>query len=837
MYQYLYILLFFSFCLSPLFAQDTTRVFGTIRDAKTGEALPFSKIYNPYNSSVATSSDFDGTYRLKTATALDSLRFSSIGYEEKTYSIERGKKQQLDILLQARSERLDMVVVVPEKRRRRRREPRDSAAYRLWREVVKNKDIHEKPQAQLLSYRDYTKAEFDWMYVSFIRSSGFMRKHLPFVAPNVRGGEDGSAAYLPSLLKETITDVYMRKEPKEQERKIVRADRFSGVENESVSDFLGGQLEEVNPYKNSIFVLGKSFASPFARAATISYKFYLRDSVLKNGNMSYKLDFVPHSTFDLAFIGSAWIDGESYAIQSIKFELPGSVNLNYISRYVIEQHYIPIRDSSGQQHWLKDNEKIYALFSRKKGLEKAHAFALALRKESQRSQIVWNGHIDDSIFSKKPVSFDDAALERDEDYWTANRSEPLTQEQDDIYPMVDSVKQSRLFKLVYGIGYTLGSAHAPVGKFEIGRVLQLVSWNEVEGIRFKLAARTSRKFSRNLNLNAYIAYGTEDKLVKGGGGFSWFIPNPDRQWRQIWGSWTYDYVQPGQLNRALNYDNIIVSAFRSQPLSNLLKKQNRSLSYGHEWTKGLSNSITFSQEIYYALPNSGFEFSNGQVSIDRFSTAEVKLNTHWGPGEFFFRNANNRTTLGGKLPIFDLDYTFQTLQNILGQNYQNHRIDFRVRQRLNWYMGYTRYTLRASQTIGPVPYPVMTVHLGNQSYIHNRHAFNLMNEFEFVSDRFVSLLMDHHFDGFFLNKIPLIRRLKLREIAILRGLYGSLDPSNAALMDLPAGIGEAGLYIETGFGIENIFNIFRVDILWRLTQRDQATTQPWGIRVSFSPKF
>jgi hypothetical protein len=295
---------------------------------------------------------------------------------------------------------------------------------------------------------------------------------------------------------------------------------------------------------------------------------------------------------------------------------------------------------------------------------------------------------------------------------------------------------------------------------------------------------------------------------------------------------------PGNINQMLTYDNILTSLTRRVPLTKLLKMQTAELAFSRGWGRGLDNTFAVRHQTFYAGPNSGFDFSNGQQQIDKFSVSEFQIGTHWGPGEMFFSNgANARVTLGSKLPVFYLDYTFRYMDNFLNQNLTNHKLDLRIRHRWNWQLGYTRYTLRASKIWGLTPYPLMTVHLGNGSWLYNRFAFNMMNESEFITDASVSLNFNHHFDGYFLNKIPLIRKLKFREIFIFNALSGTLDPKNLAIMQLPNQATAPKFYAEIGFGIENILQLFRVDFMWRLTQLDLPTSRPFGIKFTFAPKF
>jgi hypothetical protein len=166
-------------------------------------------------------------------------------------------------------------------------------------------------------------------------------------------------------------------------------------------------------------------------------------------------------------------------------------------------------------------------------------------------------------------------------------------------------------------------------------------------------------------------------------------------------------------------------------------------------------------------------------------------------------------------------------------------------------LGYTDVTLEGGYIFGQVPYPLLDIHRANQTYGYQLNSYNLMNFLEFVSDKYAAANFDVHFNGFFLNKIPLVRKLKLREVGSFKVLYGSLrsnnnPDNNPDLFVFPTDplTGEPttfslnnGPYIEASVGLANIFKIMRLDFVKRLTYLDHPDVQDWGIRVRFRFDF
>ena len=180
-----------------------------------------------------------------------------------------------------------------------------------------------------------------------------------------------------------------------------------------------------------------------------------------------------------------------------------------------------------------------------------------------------------------------------------------------------------------------------------------------------------------------------------------------------------------------------------------------------------------------------------------------------------------------------------------GNDYDYLKLRFGISRRFYFsIVGYTDIAAEAGILKGKVPYPLLFIHNANQTYIYQKNSYNMMNFLEFVSDRYVSLNIDHSFNGFIFNKIPLIKKLKLREVASLKMLYGGLshenDPKfNTDLFRFPSDLSglpttfslESEPYIEGSIGISNIFRLFRVDLIRRFTYLDNPHVSPLGVRV------
>ena len=376
---------------------------------------------------------------------------------------------------------------------------------------------------------------------------------------------------------------------------------------------------------------------------------------------------------------------------------------------------------------------------------------------------------------------------------------------------------------------------------ELGPYFKLYSWNPVEGSRFRFGGRTSNDFSTRLQLDGYMAYGTRDDRFKFGGGFMYKLDDNPRQFIDV--HYKHDFEQLGLSQNSFSQDNILSSFLRRQPLDKLTDVEEYNFSYSREWITGFESRIYFKRRSM--SPKGTLEYRRfdpdpeiGFYEDEYLNTSEISFYTRFAYKERFVKGEFTRISLGSDYPIlefqlgvgisglFDGDYDYQKYELAISDNFS-----------VGVY-GKTEYRLTAGQYFGTLPYPLLEIHNGNESYFYDQTAFNLMNFFEFISDRYATMMVTHHFEGYFLNKIPLFRKLKWREVVSYRAVAGSLKDANRAEMVLPSDFYELNQpYMEVAAGVENIFKIFRVDALWRLNYLDHPDIAKFGIRAAFEIQF
>jgi hypothetical protein len=818
------------------FAQQVNKtvVQGVVVDSKTAAVLPFADVYfKSINAGVYT--DMNGAFRLETTEKVDSIEVVYLGYTKRTLALKYGQIQVLDISMTESDVFLGTATVVAQ----RRKSTKDTAAIALWRNISRARSNNSVAKCASYTYREYVQTGFDWYNPNKnIIGLKFLLKPLSVVDDYLQQSSSG-IPFLPLMIKETISEIKYQKKPI-QKKVAVLADQMSGMDNASLRDFIGNELDEMDFNEDIILITGKSFVSPLSAVANLSYNYFVTDSCLIEGQRYYELTFVGKRPQDFTFMGTALVHKATYGIRQLNFEISPHIALNFIKELEGEQQY----QYKEPGVWVKLKEQMtakvaFAFFEFGSRKNRARKNQIRIRKKMWRYDIdlkpVFAAHdlqVEDRSFAENTA--DKSAID-----WDSIRPFPLDSMGRGIYEMIDSIRSTRFYKDMDALLYAITTAYIRVGKIEFGRHSEIISYNDIEGYRFKLGMRTTQKFSKELQFSCYAAYGLRDRAWKYGSKIKLLVPSTNRKWNLLTFSWLSDYRMLSSDNRAIPHDNIMNAFTRSLPMSRLMKIEEGQVSWQKDWFMGFYTKLAYQWRRFHSVEE-GFVFSqnNGDIPLRHLTTSAFTFKVHWGHQERFLvdNSGFKRASMRSKYPIIDCTYT-AGIKNLLQGDHNYHQIDFSLRHRLNWWLGYTKYQLMASKTFGEVPYPAMSIHLGNETLMGNNFAYGLMNEFEFVSDRYASIWISHHLDGLLLNNLPLISKLKLRSLVIFRALYGTVRSQNLALYDFPAGLSAPNFYAEIGFGIENIFKVLRVDFLWRLTQLDQPGVRSFGINISFAPQF
>ncbi len=830
---------------------QTTQVKGRISDQKTNEPIPFVNV-SVVGTTQGVQADVNGNYTLTISNmGAGKVQFSSVGYRTFAKAFKANSTQIFNIKLQSTTQNLSEVVVKGKKEKYRNK---DNPAVTLIRKVIEHKDENRKESLDFYQYEKYEKLQLDLSNIDEAYKNKKIFKNFQFIFDNLDTAKRTGKVSLPLYLKETLADVYYRKNPKE-EKSYIKGEKKVGLEqfldNDGMGAYLNRMYEEVNIYDNNISLLSQQFISPISPLSPTFYRFVILDTLQFQQIKCIKLGFSPRNQADFAFVGNMLVAlDSSYAVRQISMGVPKNINLNFVADMSIEQEFQPTE----QQFLMLAKDEISIEFNLFK-TENSRG-VIGKRAVSYRNYRL-NVPISQRYF--KPIQKNvlvENALSQGDDFWEKARHSQLSRVESNIYAMADSIQQVPAFKRFMTIAGLFMFGYHDFGKFEVGPVNTFYSFNPVEGFRLRLGGRTMAKLNPRLYFETYLAYGFKDERWKGYAGVTYNLgKNSIYQFPNHYLRFSYqDEVRiPGQELQFVQEDNFLLSFKRGVNDKMTYNKIVR-VDYRKESRSGISYELGFKHLTQEAAGSLSFERATDTeglyVKDKDLTSTEFSFNLRFAPNEQFYQGKNYRIPIINKYPILQARYSLG-VANFLKGDYNYHNLTLRANKRFFLSpIGFTDVTAEAGKIWGTVPYPLLMIHRANQSYSYQLESYNLMNFLEFVSDQYAGIFVDHYFNGFFFNKIPLLKKLKLREIITIKALYGSLSDRNnpaynESLYRFPVDTEGRSLtyqlnngpYLEASVGIGNILKFFRVDLVKRLTYLDNPNVSEYGIRGRFKLDF
>jgi len=811
--------IYFAFFALLIFATSAigqiTKIRGKVIDASTKEPVAYVNV-SFKGTGVGTITSEIGEFFIETRTAKDSLSVSFVGYTPQQVKIRKGVYQEVKIELEPESIELAGVVV----------KPGESQSTRIIRNIIKNKD---KNNPNNLSYycKSYNKVQVDLNNIDDDIKSRKIFNQFKFIWNYVDTNAITGKTYLPIFITESLSDYYYQANPK-IEKEIIKATKISGVNNESVAQFTGKVYQNINIYDNYINIFDQGLISPIANAGMLYYRYMLVDSMFVGNRWCYQITFKPKRKMEPTFNGDFWVNDSTWAIVKAQIRLSEMVNLNFVNDLVATAEFTPLNDTL----WFPKNMSLFVDFNL---TDRTTGFFG--HKTTSYDSVVLNPEMPKEVVEMPiNVQVKEGALNQEATYWEQSRPFELTEKEQGIYTMVDSVQQVPMYKTFIDIINMFVNYYYVIGYIEVGPYYKTYSFNEIEGNRFRVSGRTSNKFSKKWMISTFAAYGDKDERFKWGLGSLYMLNKNPREAINV--EYKKDVEQLGQSPYALTEDNIMTSFLRRNPNYKLTLVREFSSYYQKEWFTGLSNTLTVNHKIIYPTQYIPFVTVSNNDSLSSITTASVTLNTRWIKNEGFVAGEFERVSLGSNWPEINLNIT-KGFKGVFGGDVDYWKVHLNYYHKFNINpFGYARLIVDAGKLFGEIPYPLLQLHEGNETYAFDRYAFNMMNYYEFASDQYASLYYEHHFQGFFLNRFPLIRRLKWREVVSGKFLIGTISDKNRQVLQFPEGLGDVSKpYMEFSAGVENIFKVIRVDALWRTTHLDNPNIETFGIRVGLQIIF
>lgn len=827
--------------------QNVTTVTGKVVDGTSNQPLPFISI--SFNGShYGTTSDKDGKFSLSARGDYNRVNFSYVGYQPVTKAIAPGKANELSIRLFSSQTQLKEVSISSGKKQRYRN--KGNPAVELIQKVIDHKDQNRMESADYVQYDEYERIGLSLFNLSQkLINSRFFSKY-KFMLDTASYINDKKQTSLPGYFSEKLSRHYYRKNP-EKTIRVLQAEKginiIKFVDTTGLDIYLNRLYgNNIDIYDNNIFIIVNQFLSPIADHAPDFYKFFITDTLQTPQGKIVELSFTPRNKGDLLFEGKLLVtlDGH-YAVKSCELNVNKQININFMRSLKVKLDFEAHPD--GRYYLTKSN--VAADF----GILKNKGIGVFGERTVTYSNYQLNTPLPESFYQGKSLQSEVNANAADTSYWVQHRTDTLTPQQAGAYARINRLQNMRSFKRATWIAATLTGDYADLGPVQAGPIGSLFAYDTQEGARFQLGGRTTPKFNRSVYMDGFLGYGTRDKQFKYELN-TFFTLNKTPNYRfpndyfKI--GYLYDVDIPGQ-SFAINSSQAALGSFQSGSTNYWLYDRIYSVAYVKDFENHFSYNLSLRNWNQQAAGTLVFQQNNATNSIvHSLTTSEIALGLRYVPHEQIIQGTRDRHTIHSKYPILNAQIT-QGLKNVFNGSYQYTKLNLNIYKRFYLsQLGYADVTLLGSLITGKVPFPLLNISPANQAIAYNADAYNKMYYLEFVSDHYVGLNFTQSFNGFFLNKIPLINHLKWREYLSFKILYGGLRNENNPLYTpnlyrFPAaGNGAYGTYalghtpyVEAGAGVGNIFKILRVDLIKRFNYIDHPGISTYGVKLSFNPDF
>lgn len=834
-YCFPYIFLLFT---GFLHAQNTAT--GRIIDERTNKEISGVDIFiNDSNTAALTTTS--GKFSVQSDSTIYKLKFTRKSYAFESIDISPENADHLVIKLsQEKVSSIEEVVIHNEKTKYKNK--KENPAYRIMQEVWKRKRNNGLEKFDTYTYKEYEKIQFDANNLD----SAFMNRKifnkLDFIFDYADSTARGKMA-LPVFLNESIYKNFGENKPGKKNKRLLIAQKTSGFQDNQVITITAKNLyRDINIYDNTLNYFDIGFPSPVGTDGFSTYDYNLVDTISVRGEQAYKIRYLPKRTEVLAFQGYLYIDTDSYAVLGATLKSTNKINVNFINAISTELEY----DNPDDETFLPKKfitEIEMTPFSKKKT-----AKSIIAKRSVDYSEYDFNKPLADSVFTRKKEEYDDRFVDKDESFWATARPDSLSKQEQGVYEMLDKLQQTPKFNRIVKLYETLASRYYNVTKgIDLGPITSIYGKNEVEGDRIRLGARTYFGQNDPWRIEFYNAYGFKDRQFKYGVEGRYMFNRVNRF--MVGAGTKRDITQLGV--QLTTEDGILSRSFASSTV--FARGENTSLSSVNQtsvftsiepWKNFQVRIDGTLQSIKSANPE-GFNlmyYQNGNLR-KTVNDSHVTISLIARPGAKFSQTGVDRYEHGTLAPTIVLKYT-RGIEGLFNADFNYNKLQFMFYKPIligSW--GKTLFSLEAGKNFDTVPLALQNIIPGNQSYGLVQNTFAQLNYYEFVADTYSTMHIEHHFNGKILSYIPLIKKLKLREVAFIRGAYGSLSDAskNINVDNLKYSAPDQQIYFEYGFGIENIgfgnIRIFRVDFNWRGNYLDRPDASKFGIKAGFQFGF
>lgn len=815
-----------------------TKVSGVIID-EYDYPVPFANVIFK-NSTTGTITDENGRFYLESSERYQTLQVSFVGYETKNVELLKAVTYKMNILLKEGNQ-LSSVTVYSGKQSKK-----NNPAIDILRKIWANKRSNGTKKFKQYQYDKYEKIEFDFNNVDSTMAKSKLFKGMEFIFEKLDTSRITGKTYLPIFLNESVSKVYGNNE-KNKTREDLIGNKNSGFSNnQTMISFVKDLYSDYNVYDNYLKVFDKSFVSPLSKTGINVYNYVLSDSAYIGDKWCYNIVYYPRRKNELTFKGDFWVNDSTWAIKDINLQVSKSANINWVKDIYIEQEFDVLNDSVfliKRDYFMSDfsfskKDKARGIYGKRTTLYEDYKF------DEDKGEEFYKDESD-------PYAFE--IFNQDSTFWSENRLEKLNKDEEGVYKMLDTLKTVTKFKRIYNTASILASGYVEIPKLKLdfGPIFSTFGFNDVEGIRLRAGGRTYFGPNDKWRIQGYGAYGFKDNQFKYGISGKWLLSRKNR-WILSGGN-RRDIEQIGvsltTTNDILGRSFASSSLFSSGSNDRLTSINLSTLAIETELTKNFVIKLSGSyRTLKSASSTFGLDFYTDQTLStmkSELKQSEANLSLTYTPNRKTTGYGVERSTVNDNHPTIFVSLS-QGIKGIAASDFDYSKAQLFYRQ--PWQIGgFGRLfsNIEVGKTFGEVPLGLLSVIPGNQAYFSIFNTFPLLDYYDFVTDTYASVHLEHNFNGRIFSRIPFLKKLNLREIVAIRGAWGDLSQEN---IDLDAntpnfittetfGAPHDKVYWEYSLGVGNIFKVFRIDFNFRGNYFEAPNARKFGVTGSFGFNF
>lgn len=810
-----------------------TKVSGIVVD-EDGRSVAFANVFFK-NSSEGTITNDNGRFYLESDQSYSTLIVSFIGYTTQEFDLKPGANYDFKVTLIEGEELSEVVVYVG--KQSKKNNPAVEILKKIWAKKRQN-GIRKFNQYK---YDKYEKVEFDLNTIDSALIESKLFRGMEFIFDEIDTSHVTGKTYLPMFINEAFSKVYGDNNLNKEKEDLIGNKNSGFSSNQAIISFVQDLYAEYDIYDNYLTFFYKSFVSPLSRTGVDTYNYVLSDSMYRDNKWCYNIIYYPRRKSELTFKGDFWVNDTTFAIKEINLEVTKSANINWVKEIYIEQEFDVLNDSV----FLLKRDYMMSDFSFQKKEKSRGVYG-------KRTTVYDNYEFDKekgkSFYEVEIDPFNPVIYDRNDQFWEQNRLEELNKDELGVYKMLDTLTTVPKFKRLYNAGSILASGYIEMDKLNIdyGPIFSSFGWNSVEGFRLRGGGRTYFGPNDMWRLEGYGAYGFKDNKFKYGISGKWLLNRKNRL--IISGGNRRDVEQIGVSLTPTN--DVLGRSFASSSVTvgsnNKLTNINlTTFDIQFEPIKNLNFKLGSSfRTLNSALPeffSLSYLDSDSPTGISS-ETKQFEINTslQYTPGKKTTGYGVERRNKSGDFPTLFVNYSVG-MDGFLESDFNYEKVQFYFRK--PWQVGgfgRLQTTIEAGKTFGEVPLSLLSVIPGNQTFFSIFNTFPNLDFYEFVTDTYTSVHLEHNFNGRLFSRVPWLRKLNLREIIGLRGVWGELSNENI-LLNTPANIPlmapDDKIYWEYSFGVGNIFKVFRIDFNFRGNYFELPNARPFSVTGAFSFYF